>query len=54
MQKSPNILQSEYPTGRVRNVADNNSSWQPGEPIIEPQGAYRLNNGKLVLSRKCS
>ncbi|HHP7230515.1 MAG TPA: filamentous hemagglutinin N-terminal domain-containing protein [Xenococcaceae cyanobacterium] len=45
---------SSYPTGEVRNVPeDNNSSWQPGDPIIEPQGVYRLTNGKLVLSREC-
>ena len=47
-------LPSKYPTGEVRGVTeDNTSSWQPGDPIIEPQGAYRLANGKLVLSREC-
>jgi large exoprotein involved in heme utilization and adhesion len=44
---------SKYPTGEVRNVPEQ-SSWQPGDPIVEPQGAYRLANGKLVLSRECS
>ena len=47
-------LPSKYPTGTVRGVSEGNSSWQPGNPIIEPQGAYRLANGKLVLSRECS
>jgi filamentous hemagglutinin family protein len=48
-------LPSKYPTGEVRNVPENNdSSWQPGDPIIEPQGVYRLTNGKLVLSRECN
>ncbi|MBE9044688.1 filamentous hemagglutinin N-terminal domain-containing protein [Pleurocapsales cyanobacterium LEGE 10410] len=48
-------LPSKYPTGEVRGVSeDNASSWQPGDPIIEPQGAYRLANGKMVLSRECS
>ncbi|MFM2313395.1 MAG: hypothetical protein RLZZ04_2671 [Cyanobacteriota bacterium] len=48
-------IPSKYPTGEVRNVPENNhSSWQPGDPIVEPQGAYRLANGKLVLSRECS
>jgi large exoprotein involved in heme utilization and adhesion len=28
--------------------------WQKGDPIVEPQGVYRLPNGKLVLSRECS
>ena len=47
-------LPSKYPTGEVRGVTeDNTSSWQPGDPIIEPQGAYRLANGKMVLSREC-
>lgn len=27
--------------------------WQKGDAIVEPQGAYRLPNGKLVLSRNC-
>ena len=45
-------LPSRYSTGEVRNLPDDNS-WQPGDRIVEPQGAYRLNNGKLVLSREC-
>ena len=28
-------------------------TWQKGDPIAEPQGVYRLLNGKLVLSRNC-
>jgi large exoprotein involved in heme utilization and adhesion len=47
-------IPSKYPTGEVRNVTENHSSWQPGDPIVEPQGVYRLANGKLVLSRQCS
>jgi large exoprotein involved in heme utilization and adhesion len=31
-----------------------NRPWQKGDPIVEPQGVYRLPNGKLVLSRECS
>ncbi|GAP94256.1 two-partner secretion domain-containing protein [Leptolyngbya sp. NIES-2104] len=27
--------------------------WQKGDAIVEPQGVYRLPNGKLVLSRNC-
>ena len=45
-------LPSRYSTGEVRNLPDDNS-WQPGDRIVEPQGAYRLANGKLVLSREC-
>jgi filamentous hemagglutinin family protein len=44
---------SDFSTGKVRNVSSNNS-WQRGEPIVEPQGVYRLANGKLVMSRECS
>jgi filamentous hemagglutinin family protein len=45
---------SHYSTGEVRNVPEKQSNWQAGDPIVEPQGAYRLANGKLVLSRECS
>ena len=45
-------LPSKYPTTEVRNLPDNNS-WQSGDRIVEPQAAYRLTNGKLVLSREC-
>jgi large exoprotein involved in heme utilization and adhesion len=31
-----------------------NRPWQKGDPIVEPQGVYRLPNGKLVMSRECS
>jgi large exoprotein involved in heme utilization and adhesion len=47
-------IPSNFPTGEVRSVPEKHSSWQPGDPIVEPQGAYRLANGKLVLSRECS
>ncbi|MEN9871769.1 MAG: hypothetical protein RLZZ171_2761, partial [Cyanobacteriota bacterium] len=45
---------SDFATGEVRNVPSNNSGWQRGDPIVEPQGVYRLTNGKLVMSRECS
>ena len=48
---------SNYSTGNVRPIPEKtktNNNWQPGEPIVEPQGIYRLSNGKLVLSRECS
>jgi filamentous hemagglutinin family protein len=44
---------SDFATGEVRNVPNNITGWQRGEPIIEPQGVYRLANGKLVMSREC-
>ena len=51
---------STYSTGDVRAIpskkktTSTENNWQPGNPIIEPQGIYRLSNGKLVLSRECS
>ncbi len=57
---------SPYPTGTVRNIpnttasnfspssSNDTRSWQPGDPIVEPQGVYKLANGELVLSRECS
>ena len=47
-------LPSKYPTGEVRGASEDNSSWQPGDPIVEAQNAYRLANGEWVLSRECS
>ncbi len=47
-------LTSQYSTGEVRTVESKNQSWKKGDPIIEPQGLYRLNNGELLLSRECT
>ncbi|BAY09897.1 two-partner secretion domain-containing protein [Calothrix sp. NIES-2098] len=54
-------LISQYTLGTVRNVANSSPSansthrpWQKGDPIVEPQGAYRLPSARLVLSRECS
>lgn len=47
---------SHYPTVSVQGIdkiEENNSSWQLGDPIVEPNGVFRLPNGKLVLTRKC-
>ncbi|PIG91702.1 filamentous hemagglutinin N-terminal domain-containing protein [Gloeocapsopsis sp. IPPAS B-1203] len=48
---------SPYPTGDVRGVESDRTStrrpWKIGDPIVEPQAAYRLANGQLVLSREC-
>ena len=47
-----------YSTGDVRSIPDGQESsderlWQPGDPIMEPQGVYQLPDGRLVLSREC-
>ena len=49
----------DYSTGDVRAISDEkpkttSDNWQPGDPIVEPDKAYRLSNGKLVLSRQCN
>jgi filamentous hemagglutinin family protein len=45
-----------YGTNPVRSIPDETSdrSWQPGEAIVEPQGVYQLEDGRMVLSRECS
>ncbi|MBD2199643.1 MULTISPECIES: beta strand repeat-containing protein [Calothrix] len=50
----PGVLISNYTTGEVRSIATTARPWKKGDPIIEAQGFYRLNNGKLLLSRECS
>ncbi|MEJ6483364.1 S-layer family protein [Nostoc punctiforme UO1] len=50
----PGVSVSTYTTGEVRGVETTSRLWKKGDPIIEPQGLYRLNNGQLLLSRECS
>ncbi len=50
----PGVLVSTYTTGEVRGVESTSRPWKKGDPIIEPQGLYRLDNGQLLLSRECS
>jgi len=47
-------LISIYSTGDVRNVETTPRPWKKGDPIIEPTGVYKLPDGRLLLSRKCS
>jgi filamentous hemagglutinin family protein len=52
---------SNYSTGSIRPIpsnsekapASNRQSWKIGDPVVEPQGVYKLPNGQLVLSREC-
>lgn len=30
------------------------SRWKPGDLIVEPLGVYKLDSGRLVLSRECA
>ncbi|MDZ7953306.1 hypothetical protein [Nostoc sp. DedQUE09] len=50
----PSVSVSTYTTGEVRGVETTSRPWKKGDPIIEPTGLYRLNNGQLLLSRECS
>ncbi len=61
-------VESPYETGEVRPLPSEQKPspsgpgsdavpgrpWQIGDPIVEPQGVYRLSDGRLVLSTGCS
>ncbi|MGF1498735.1 MAG: hypothetical protein ACFB8W_18200 [Elainellaceae cyanobacterium] len=47
------LAPSPYPTGDVQTIPNDSQSWQPGDPIIEPDGVYQLPNGELILSHEC-
>ncbi|MEG3845134.1 hypothetical protein, partial [Microcoleus sp. herbarium14] len=57
-QRPGDAQMSDFPTVDVETLpsdaTSSNRSWQTGDPIVEPQGVYRLPNGKLVMSRECS
>ncbi|MUG96601.1 hypothetical protein F7734_31400 [Scytonema sp. UIC 10036] len=47
---------SPYITGTMQSITTSTTShrpWKIGDPIVEPQGVYRLENGSLVMSREC-
>ncbi|WP_414625225.1 hypothetical protein [Calothrix sp. CCY 0018] len=50
---------SKYSAIEVQPVPNNTSStkprrrWKMGDPIVEPNGVYRLENGRRILSREC-
>jgi large exoprotein involved in heme utilization and adhesion len=56
-QRPGDAQMSDFPTVDVETLpsdgTSSNSSWQTGDRIVEPQGVYRLPNGKLVMSREC-
>ncbi|MEH1945250.1 MAG: filamentous hemagglutinin N-terminal domain-containing protein [Nostoc sp.] len=50
----PTVDVKTLPSDSTLSNTNPNPSWQKSDPIVEPQGVYRLPNGKLVLSRECS
>ncbi len=54
MSSFPTVDVETLPSDSTHSNINPNRAWQKGDPIVEPQGAYRLPNGKLVLSRECS
>ncbi|MHC5779604.1 two-partner secretion domain-containing protein [Nostoc sp.] len=53
MSSFPTVDVKTLPSDSTLSNTNPNPSWQKSDPIIEPQGVYRLPNGKLVLSREC-
>jgi len=54
MSSFPTVDVETLPSDSTPSTINPNRPWQKGDPIIEPQGVYRLRNGQLVLSRECS
>jgi filamentous hemagglutinin family protein len=44
---------SQYSTNTIQNTQTATRPWRKGDPIEEPQGFYKLANGRLVMSREC-
>jgi large exoprotein involved in heme utilization and adhesion len=53
MSTFPTVDIETLPSDGTPSNTNPNRPWQKGDPIVEPQGVYRLPNGKLVLSREC-
>jgi large exoprotein involved in heme utilization and adhesion len=53
MSTFPTVDIETLPSDGTPSNTNRNRPWQKGDPIVEPQGVYRLPNGKLVLSREC-
>jgi large exoprotein involved in heme utilization and adhesion len=53
MSTFPTVDIETLPSDGTPSTTNPNRPWQKGDPIVEPQGVYRLANGKLVLSREC-
>jgi filamentous hemagglutinin family protein len=51
----PNDLAlSDYPTNTIQPAPQAKARpWKLGDPIVEPQGFYKLADGRFVMSREC-
>ena len=54
MSSFPTVDIETLPSDSTPTNTNQNRPWQKGDPIVEPQGVYRLPDGKLVMSRECS
>jgi large exoprotein involved in heme utilization and adhesion len=54
MSTFPTVDIETLPSDNTSSTTNPNRPWQKGDPIVEPQGVYRLPNGKLIMSRECS
>ena len=54
MSSFPTVDVETLPSDSTPSTPNSHRPWQKGDPIVEPQGVYRLPNGQLVLSRECS
>ncbi|MEO0406866.1 MAG: hypothetical protein AAF289_05900 [Cyanobacteria bacterium P01_A01_bin.135] len=52
LPEQPGNTTTHYSTGDVQPVPTE-EIWQPGDPMVEPQGLYQLPNGELLLSHAC-
>jgi len=45
-----------YATGTVRPLpaAETETTWQPGDPIVEAEGMFQLPDGRVVISQRCA
>ncbi|MFB2895405.1 filamentous hemagglutinin N-terminal domain-containing protein [Aerosakkonemataceae cyanobacterium BLCC-F50] len=53
MSNFPIVDVETLPSDSTPSNTNSNRPWQKGDPIVEPQGVYRLPNGRLVMSREC-
>ena len=51
-QRPGDLIPSNYSTQESQTQTANRP-WQKGDPIVEPQGFYKLANGRLIMSREC-